>query len=122
MASSLSLCLSAAHPRRFKRSTIIFTTPASNLYPRSSSLSFCSDSQSFTDSTDLDVPQYSSKQVKLCVNEKIPVIPIPGPSALVAGLSASGLATDEFTFGCAVDMDLSCGPPEQMGFRHCAVD
>lgn len=38
-------------------------------------------------------------QVKLCVNEKIPVIPIPGPSALVAGLSASGLATDEFTFG-----------------------
>ncbi|KAL6982736.1 16S rRNA (cytidine(1402)-2'-O)-methyltransferase [Sarracenia purpurea var. burkii] len=36
--------------------------------------------------------------VKLCVNENIPVIPIPGPSALVAGLSASGLATDEFTF------------------------
>ncbi|XP_052191107.1 uncharacterized protein LOC127800507 isoform X2 [Diospyros lotus] len=36
--------------------------------------------------------------VKLCVSENIPVIPIPGPSALVAGLSASGLATDEFTF------------------------
>ncbi|KAF8405290.1 hypothetical protein HHK36_010192 [Tetracentron sinense] len=35
---------------------------------------------------------------KLCVNENIPVIPIPGPSALVAALSASGLATDEFTF------------------------
>lgn len=192
MASSLSLCLSAAHPRRFKRSGIIFTTPASNLCPRSTSLSFCSDSQSSTDSTDLDVPQYSSKQSPLkpglylvgtpignleditfravrvlksanvilsedtrhsgkllqhyniktpllsfhkfnesqreqavlkklregeivaqisdagtpgisdpgmaLVNEKIPVIPIPGPSALVAGLSASGLATDEFTF------------------------
>ncbi|KAF9619230.1 hypothetical protein IFM89_005784 [Coptis chinensis] len=35
---------------------------------------------------------------KLCVKEKIPVIPIPGPSALVAALSASGLSTVEFTF------------------------
>ncbi|KAG5542385.1 hypothetical protein RHGRI_022052 [Rhododendron griersonianum] len=197
MASSLSLCLSAAHPRRFKSSNTVFTTPASPLlYPRTSHLSFCSNSQSSTDFTDPAVPQYSSKQsplkpglylvgtpignleditlralrvlksadvilsedtrhsgkllqhyniktpllsfhkfnesqrehavlkklregeivaqisdagtpgisdpgmalVKLCVNEKIPVIPIPGPSALVAGLSASGLATDEFTF------------------------
>ncbi|KAF5961792.1 hypothetical protein HYC85_003001 [Camellia sinensis] len=38
------------------------------------------------------------KSVKLCVDENIPVIPIPGPSAFVAALSASGLATDEFTF------------------------
>jgi 16S rRNA (cytidine1402-2'-O)-methyltransferase len=38
-------------------------------------------------------------QAKLCVDENIPVIPIPGPSALVAALSASGLGTDEFTFG-----------------------
>ncbi|XP_028098126.1 uncharacterized protein LOC114297843 isoform X3 [Camellia sinensis] len=36
--------------------------------------------------------------VKLCVDENIPVIPIPGPSAFVAALSASGLATDKFTF------------------------
>ncbi|XP_015902588.3 uncharacterized protein LOC107435483 isoform X1 [Ziziphus jujuba] len=35
---------------------------------------------------------------KLCANENIPIIPIPGPSAFVAALSASGLATDEFTF------------------------
>ncbi|KAF3446371.1 hypothetical protein FNV43_RR11550 [Rhamnella rubrinervis] len=35
---------------------------------------------------------------KLCVDKNIPVIPIPGPSALVAALSASGLATNEFTF------------------------
>ncbi|XP_077243021.1 tetrapyrrole (Corrin/Porphyrin) Methylase isoform X2 [Tasmannia lanceolata] len=35
---------------------------------------------------------------KLCVKENIPVVPIPGPSALVAALSASGLSTDEFTF------------------------
>ncbi|THF96389.1 hypothetical protein TEA_026381 [Camellia sinensis var. sinensis] len=34
----------------------------------------------------------------LCVDENIPVIPIPGPFAFVAALSASGLATDEFTF------------------------
>lgn len=33
------------------------------------------------------------------MDENIPVIPIPGPSALVAALSAAGLATDEFTFG-----------------------
>ncbi|XP_059637084.1 uncharacterized protein LOC132279168 isoform X1 [Cornus florida] len=35
---------------------------------------------------------------KLCVNENIPVIPVPGPSAFAAALSASGLPTDEFTF------------------------
>lgn len=35
---------------------------------------------------------------KSCVEENIPVIPIPGPSALVAALSASGLSTEEFTF------------------------
>ncbi|CAL9755130.1 unnamed protein product [Musa acuminata subsp. burmannicoides] len=35
---------------------------------------------------------------KVCVNENIPVIPIPGPSALVCALSASGLSTDEFKF------------------------
>lgn len=38
-------------------------------------------------------------QAKLCVDENVPVIPIPGPSALVTALSASGLSTDEFTFG-----------------------
>ncbi|KAI7990928.1 Ribosomal RNA small subunit methyltransferase I [Camellia lanceoleosa] len=40
----------------------------------------------------------SMELVKLCVDENILVIPIPGPSAFVAALSASGLATDEFTF------------------------
>lgn len=38
-------------------------------------------------------------QAKLCVDENIPVVPIPGPCALISALSASGLATDEFTFG-----------------------
>lgn len=33
------------------------------------------------------------------MSENIRVIPIPGPSALVAALSASGLLTNEFTFG-----------------------
>ncbi|XP_010539186.1 PREDICTED: uncharacterized protein LOC104813319, partial [Tarenaya hassleriana] len=35
---------------------------------------------------------------KACVQENIDVIPIPGPCAVVAALSASGLDTDEFTF------------------------
>ncbi|KAE9609421.1 putative 16S rRNA (cytidine(1402)-2'-O)-methyltransferase [Lupinus albus] len=35
---------------------------------------------------------------KLCVDEHILVVPIPGPCALVSALSASGLPTDEFTF------------------------
>ncbi|XP_037460477.1 ribosomal RNA small subunit methyltransferase I-like isoform X2 [Triticum dicoccoides] len=35
---------------------------------------------------------------RLCATEKIPVIPIPGPSAAIAALSASGLPTEEFTF------------------------
>ncbi|KAJ4702013.1 Ribosomal RNA small subunit methyltransferase I [Melia azedarach] len=35
---------------------------------------------------------------KLCAEENIPIVPIPGPSAFVAALSASGLATNEFTF------------------------
>lgn len=38
-------------------------------------------------------------QAKSCVSENILVVPIPGPCALVSALSASGLPTDEFTFG-----------------------
>ena len=36
--------------------------------------------------------------VRECHQRSISVSPIPGPSALIAGLSASGLATDEFHF------------------------
>lgn len=36
--------------------------------------------------------------VSLCLRHKIPVISIPGPSAIVAALAACGLPTDEFTF------------------------
>jgi 16S rRNA (cytidine1402-2'-O)-methyltransferase len=36
--------------------------------------------------------------VTLCVRHKIPVVPIPGPSALLAALSASGLPNEEFLF------------------------
>lgn len=35
----------------------------------------------------------------MCAKENIDVIPIPGACAVVAALSASGLDTDEFTFG-----------------------
>jgi 16S rRNA (cytidine1402-2'-O)-methyltransferase len=36
--------------------------------------------------------------VTLCLRHKIAVIPIPGPSALLASLSASGLPNEEFLF------------------------
>ncbi len=36
--------------------------------------------------------------VTLCLRHRIPVVPIPGPSALVAALAASGMSTDEFLF------------------------
>jgi 16S rRNA (cytidine1402-2'-O)-methyltransferase len=36
--------------------------------------------------------------VALCLRHHIPVVPIPGPSALVAALAASGMPTEEFLF------------------------
>jgi 16S rRNA (cytidine1402-2'-O)-methyltransferase len=36
--------------------------------------------------------------VSLCVRHRIAVVPIPGPSAFVAALSASGLPAEEFVF------------------------
>src|SRR5579859_3847035 len=36
--------------------------------------------------------------VTLCVRHKIPVVPIPGPSAILAALSAAGLPSEEFLF------------------------
>jgi 16S rRNA (cytidine1402-2'-O)-methyltransferase len=36
--------------------------------------------------------------VSLCLRHRIPVIPIPGPSALIAALAVSGLPTEEFLF------------------------
>ena len=41
-------------------------------------------------------PGYSL--VRDCIARNIPVVPIPGPSALVAALVASGLPANEFTF------------------------
>jgi len=38
------------------------------------------------------------KLVKLCRENNIDVIPIPGPSALISALSVSGLETDKFLF------------------------
>ena len=37
--------------------------------------------------------------VHAAIEQNVPVIPIPGPSALVTALAASGLPTDEFFFG-----------------------
>jgi 16S rRNA (cytidine1402-2'-O)-methyltransferase len=36
--------------------------------------------------------------VKLARNEDLPVFPVPGPSALIAAITASGLPTDRFSF------------------------
>src|SRR5207237_436477 len=36
--------------------------------------------------------------VTLCLRHHVPVVPIPGPSALLASLSASGLPSEEFLF------------------------
>lgn len=37
--------------------------------------------------------------VKLALEENIPVVPVPGPTALVTALIASGISSDEFFFG-----------------------
>jgi 16S rRNA (cytidine1402-2'-O)-methyltransferase len=36
--------------------------------------------------------------VTLCVRHKIPVVPVPGPSAMLAALAAAGLPSEEFLF------------------------
>ena len=36
--------------------------------------------------------------IKLCIDNNIPVVPIPGPSGLITALTVSGKPTDHFTF------------------------
>jgi 16S rRNA (cytidine1402-2'-O)-methyltransferase len=36
--------------------------------------------------------------IKLCVDNNIAVVPIPGPSGVIAALTASGKSTSQFTF------------------------
>ena len=36
--------------------------------------------------------------IKLCIDNNIPVVPIPGPSGLITALTVSGKPTDQFTF------------------------
>lgn len=38
------------------------------------------------------------KIIRMCIDSSIPVVPIPGPSALLAALTISGKPTDKFTF------------------------
>src|SRR5215813_1573845 len=51
--------------------------------------------------SDAGVPLVSDpgyRLVTLCLRHHLPVIPIPGPSAMLAALSASGLPNEEFLF------------------------
>ena len=51
--------------------------------------------------TDAGTPVISDpghRLVSLCLEKQIPVIPIPGPSAAIAALAASGLPAEEFLF------------------------
>jgi len=51
--------------------------------------------------TDAGTPLVSDpghRLVALCARHQIPVVPVPGPSALLAALSASGLPSSEFVF------------------------
>jgi 16S rRNA (cytidine1402-2'-O)-methyltransferase len=52
--------------------------------------------------------------VALCLRHKIPVVPIPGPSALLAALAASGLPNEEFLFVGFL--------PARSGERHRALE
>src|SRR5947208_4039727 len=52
--------------------------------------------------------------VTLCLRHQIPVVPIPGPSALLAALSASGLPNEEFLFVGFL--------PARTGERHRALE
>ena len=36
--------------------------------------------------------------IRLCIDNNVPVVPIPGPSGIIAALTISGKPTDEFTF------------------------
>ena len=38
------------------------------------------------------------KIIRMCIDNNIPVVPIPGPSGLVTALTISGKPTDKFTF------------------------
>lgn len=51
--------------------------------------------------TDAGTPVISDpgqRLVSLCLESHIPVIPIPGPSAVIAALAASGIPAEEFVF------------------------
>ena len=51
--------------------------------------------------TDAGTPGISDpgfRLVRECVKEQVAVVPVPGPSAAIAALSASGLPTDRFLF------------------------
>lgn len=64
--------------------------------------SFLESGQSIAIVSDAGTPLISDpgfRIVNLAIEKEIMVVPIPGPTALVAALSGSGLPTDQFFFG-----------------------
>jgi 16S rRNA (cytidine1402-2'-O)-methyltransferase len=67
--------------------------------------------------TDAGMPAVSDpgfRLIALAMRHKIPVVPVPGPSAFLAALVASGLATDAFSFGGFL--------PSKQGQRRAALE
>lgn len=64
-------------------------------------IKFLKDNKNIALVTDAGTPTLSDpgyKLVRECTKQKIKVEPVPGPSAILAGLTASGFPTDKFIF------------------------
>lgn len=57
-----------------------------------------SDGALITDAGTPGISDPGFRLVRECVKENVQVVPIPGPNAAIAALSASGLPTDKFLF------------------------
>lgn len=72
--------------------------------------------------TDAGMPGISdpgSELVQACVAAGIPVVPIPGPTAAIAALSASGLPTEQFVFEGFLPVK---GPPRRDRLQALATE
>lgn len=56
--------------------------------------------------------------VRACVERNLSVVPVPGPTAFVAALTASGLPTDEFYFGGFLPARSHARREKLVGVKH----